>query len=310
MKLYAILLLTLSLSTAAFASDFDSEDVSAESDAAVAENQAVKEDLAKEKSAAENAHKAADDVRKSAEAKKQAAIDEMKKSQNEIQSLTSEQAGIKQDIQQMNEQAAAAAKTLEENKAKLAKAKEELKALQQLRAETNKKLVEIAAEVDKTALELKELEHGKSQAAADFAQAKHDSQATGEKLAKMKDELIQKKAQAAIKAESMAPTAGGAVPFGSVAPGETTAAAAAAAAVDAGAPVAEPQRAVNSAATASPGEMTFKKDCKIYDRTTKDPQVLGMKNSGNSIVKTDETKYWIGFALSPSQKGFVAKTCF
>ena len=74
----------------------------------------------------------------------------------------------------------------------------------------------------------------------------------------------------------------------------------------------EIQRAVSSSPTEAigPGEMMLRKDCKIYDRTSKDPQVIGVKYNGTSIVKTEESKYWIGFALSPAQKGFVAKTCF
>jgi hypothetical protein len=54
----------------------------------------------------------------------------------------------------------------------------------------------------------------------------------------------------------------------------------------------------------------LKKDCKVYDRTTKDPQVIGAKYSGTTITKTDEYKYWVGFSLSAGQKGYIAKTCF
>jgi hypothetical protein len=216
----------------------------------------------------------------------------------------------------MKVETAAANKTLLENKAKVEKARAELAALQQLRTETNKKLVEIAAESDKTALELKELGYSTKQASADFQQVKDDAKLSGEKLAKMKEQLTQGKAQAALKGgaapqtsapaaqvDASAVTPGDSAPFGATLPAQAPAADINAAAST------DVQRAVSSEPP-TPGEMTLKKDCKIYDRVTKGPQVLGVKYNGTSIVKTDESKYWIGFALSPNQKGFVAKTCF
>jgi len=81
MKAHVVLAILLSLAPLAHADLLD-DDVSAESDAAMAQNKSVKENLAKEKADAKKAHQAADDARAAAKAKAQTAIDEMNKNQS------------------------------------------------------------------------------------------------------------------------------------------------------------------------------------------------------------------------------------
>src|SRR4051794_5994379 len=72
----------------AFASD--DEDITVESDAAVAETKEVKESLAKERAEAKSEKQAAQKVKSTADERRQAAANQLHKTEEEIQKLNAE----------------------------------------------------------------------------------------------------------------------------------------------------------------------------------------------------------------------------
>lgn len=207
-------------------------------------------------------------------------LQEESKTKSEVESIDAAVNKVQKDIQDTN--------------ARVAKLRGEVATLQQLRDEKNKKLLDLGAQNDAAHLELKELEHQRTQAEADLNQAKEDEKAFLEKSKKSNAEMAQKKAQMEkdiAQAQQETARIRGSIVTPPPAPKIE----------------APPPR---GPAAAMEGEMVLLKDCKYYASPTKHPQVLGSRPMGSSVHKVAEGNNWIAFQVTDSQKGYLLKSCF
>lgn len=311
--------------------DNDVEDISAESDGAIAEAKEVKERIANDRADADRALKNATKNYNAAAAKRQQAIEQFNQSENDIKSMEAEQARLNAEVEKINAETAATQKSTLDNRAKLEKANLDLQTLKQVRAEKVAKLAEINAQRDEIALTMKDMEQKQLQGEQELQQLKEQEKQQNEVLAKAKLEEAQKKVKLeaylaelktrnresqdrlkTMQTEKLQAQTANQKLESQVKAGETE--------VKQG-DVQVAARSVNTvpvAAGAGQGgqgqgqgqEILFKRNCRVFDGPTRGSKVLEVKPVGTAVSKVDEGKTWIAFSLSDGRKGFAARGCF
>lgn len=249
---------------------------------------------------------------------------------DDIESIFDEQTKTRKDVERIEKETRETAKSMSGDNAKLAKMKNDLKLMQGLRAEKQKQFLEMSTQHDRVVEQIKELEAEVAKIEAELAKAKEDEKATLAKLQRVRAEeegrkkrleahiagLRQRYKETADKVAQMDAEIAQQQANGQRL--EQTAKAAEHEMNDMDAKAnnrmlatigvaAAPASASGDAAAT---DLTFKRKCRVFETPAKGAKVLGSKDSGDSVSKSEEGKTWYAFPMGDGRKAYAAKTCF
>jgi chromosome segregation ATPase len=307
----------------------DEEDLMNESDAAAAQTAGIQKRLANEKAQAQASYAAAKRAHDQAVSERQKAADRLQKSQDEIEDLNADQAKLVKDTERLKTETSAIEKTIATSQTNAEKARADLATLKQLHVDAAHRFLDLATQRDKVVRDAEDLEKQVSEAQQELDDQKAREKQVSEDLDKRKTEFARKQAQMQAKITSLREryqqshskvlemqaenariedesnrlqqqTKTGESEV------EQVEAKLAAPAQAESAGIARDVSSVDSGA----GALVLKHNCRVFDAPKKGAKVLGVRQGGTAISKTDEGRTWVAFTVDGGGKGFLAKSCF